>query len=491
MAKPVPVRVRIAPSPTGFLHIGTARTALFNWLFARKHGGSFIVRIEDTDAERSTPEFEQDILYGFRWLGLDWDEGPAVSVKGHETRDRGNFGPYRQSGRLDHYEKYLQQLLETRHAYHCFCAKEELEAQEASMKANGHPPRYSGKCRTLDAGTTARRLEAREKAVIRFRMPEEKISFHDLIRGSVSFDAALMGDIVIAKSVREPLYNFANVVDDFEMKISHVIRGEDHLANTAKQIMVAEALHIPLPQFAHLPLILNPDRSKMSKRFAATALREYREAGYLPDALINFMALLGWHPTHDTELMTRDELIREFELERVQKGGAVFNLDKLDWLNNQYIRRTENEALHDILNAMTPLPQTLPRERVLKLIGLTKERLRRIADFLPQTDFFFALPEYAETLLNWKQTPPQTTRENLEAARETLSTMRDADFTRIKLEEALQLLARARGRGEVLWPLRVALSGKDASPGPFEIMEVLGKEETLKRIEKAIEKLER
>src|SRR3989338_1267749 len=292
------IRVRIAPSPTGFLHIGTARTALFNWLFAKKEGGLFVLRVEDTDLERSDSKYERDIIENLEWLGLVWDEGPLAAPENkigelpfssQSPKYKGDFGPYRQSERLDVYEKHLKKLLDENLAYYCYCSKEELEAERQSMLAQGLPPRYSGKCR-------AKPKSGENLQLIRFKVSEAKLSFTDLIRGKIAFDTSLIGDIAIAKDLKSPLYNFAVVIDDYEMKISHVIRGEDHIANTPKQILLQKALGFSLPQYAHLPLILDSDRSKMSKRYLATSIKDYRDQGYLPEALVNFMALLGWHP---------------------------------------------------------------------------------------------------------------------------------------------------------------------------------------------------
>lgn len=466
-AKQKEVRVRLAPSPTGFLHVGTARTALFNWLFARHHGGKFVLRIEDTDLERSEKRFEKDILDGLKWLGLDWDEGPV-----------------RQTDRLDVYEGYLEKLLEIGRAYFCFCTKEELDAERERQQVNGIAPRYNGKCSKLSPEESAQRLAVKAPAVIRFRIPEKVVTFHDIIRGEVSFDGTLIGDVVIAKNVRAPLYNFAVVVDDADMEISHVIRGEEHLANTPRQIFIQEALGFPRPEYAHLPLILNPDRSKMSKRFSATAIQEYKDRGYLPGALINFIALLGWHPKDDREIFPdMEELAKEFELERVQKAGAVFNVEKLDWLNAQYIKKIPARGLVKFLGLK-------PSEDNLKIIELTRERMKKLSDFKELAGFFLELPDYDPKILVWKKTTKTDTLANLRKAEEILGAAKKSDFTMANLEKVLMPVAEERGRGEFLWPLRAALSGQEASPGPFEILDALGQKESLRRIAIAIERLE-
>ncbi|HEY4499861.1 MAG TPA: glutamate--tRNA ligase [Candidatus Paceibacterota bacterium] len=464
------VRVRIAPSPTGFLHIGTARTALFNYLFAKHQGGTFILRIEDTDLERSEKRFETDIIQGLQWLGIIWNEGPDK-----------NSG-YRQSERLAIYRKYLQQLLTEQKAYYCACAKEELEQERKLQEAQKQPLRYSGKCRD-------RNIPAEQGHVIRFKIPEQKISFTDMIRGEISFETNLFGDLAIAKNLDTPLYNFAVVIDDQEMKISHVIRGEDHIANTPKQIALQEALGFKIPQYAHLPLILDPDRSKMSKRFSAVSIEEYKKQGYLPEALFNFIALLGWHPQDDQEILSPEKLIKMFDISRVQKAGAVFDMEKLKWMNQRYIQQLSNEELK--IRLQPYISDTTKKSPILeKIISLTKERLTLLSEFESINDLFFQLPEYETSLLIWKQTPKENILENLRKNSEFLKNISMQEFNKIGLERTIMPFAETNGRGEVLWPLRVALSGKDKSPGPFEIMDIIGKDETLRRVEIAIKKLE-
>ena len=477
------IRTRIAPSPTGHLHIGTARTALFNWFFARQNGGDFILRIEDTDLERSDKKFEKDIIESLKWLGLDWDEGPTIEAEIQNPKSKiqkyvGAYGPYRQSERLDSYEKYLHKLIDENLAYYCFCTKEQLEDDRQAMLTQGLAPKYSGRCRLLKPEEVEVKLKSGENHIIRFKMPETKITFKDLIRDSVTFDAGLMGDIAIAKDIKVPLYNFAVVIDDYEMEISHVIRGEDHLANTPKQIALQKALGFPHPHYGHLPLILDPDRSKMSKRYSATSIKEYRDQGFLPDALINFIALLGWHPKDDREILSRDVLVKEFDIDRIQKAGAVFDEEKLEWVNQQYLKRYDNKTLASLLKT-GGFVRGEPSERLLTgAIELTKERMKKLSDFPELAGFFFELSDYPSELLIWKDVSREKTLENLKALLEIIPDV-----------AAVMKLAEERGRGEVLWPLRAALSGKQASPGPLEIMEVLGKSETAKRIKNAINKL--
>lgn len=473
------VRVRMAPSPTGQLHIGTARTALFNWLFARKNKGVFVLRIEDTDTERSKKEFEQEIFEGFKWLGIDWDEGPS------ETGFSGKYGPYRQSERTTIYRKYLEQLLAEKKAYYCYCTKEELEAARNSMLTDGLPPKYNGHCRNLESAPTDRSAN-----LIRFVVSGEKVRFVDLIRGEVSFDSELFGDIVIAKSLDEPLYNFAVVVDDELMKISHVIRGEDHLSNTPKQILIQKALDFKVPVYAHLPLILAPDKSKLSKRYGETSLLLYREKGYLPEALLNFMVLLGWHPENDQEIFSVEELVQKFEMERVQKSGAVFNEDKLDWLNGNYIK---SKASVDLVELLWPEIEKrgiqTKKDFVLKIIETEKERLKTLADFFEMADFFFVLPEYEKELLIWKESNNEEAKQILQKIKDRLSEIPTEIFNKDHITPILEELSGEGGRGRFFWPFRVALSGKKGSPDPVTIAEILGKNEVLERLNFSIDKL--
>jgi glutamyl-tRNA synthetase len=485
------VRVRFAPSPTGLLHLGGARTTLFNWLFTKNQSGKFILRIEDTDVERSNPEYEKDIINGLKWLGLEWNEGPDVG---------GKFGPYRQSERLDFYEKYLKQLLGEHKAYYCFCSKEQLESDRQAMLAQGMAPKYSGRCRNLPPEEVKKRMEKGEPTVIRFRIPETEVDFNDIIRGKVKFNAGLMGDLIIAKNLKTPLYNFTATVDDFLMKITHVIRGEEHLPNTPKQILIQRALGFDEPKYAHLPLILAPDRSKLSKRYLETSLNDYKNQGYLPEAMINFLAYLGWHPKNEKEILPIEELVAEFDLKRVQKAGAVFNIEKLEWLNGQYIKKIPAENLAEKLKTFIPAPwnDEKNKEMLIKAISAEKERIKKLTDFKELADFFFELPKYDPRLLIWPR--PVSFLEgqvgdkgkilnNLKLLTEEINKIFKADFNKDNLEKTIMPLTEVWGRGELLWPLRVALSGKEASPGPYEIMEVLGKEESLRRLEIAIEKV--
>ena len=475
------VRVRFAPSPTGPLHIGGARTALFNYLFAKQQKGSFMLRIEDTDTQRSEQKWTDEILEQLHWLGIDWDEGPDID---------GAFGPYKQSQRLDIYKKYLEQLLEEKKAYYCFCAPEDLEAKRQDQISRGLAPKYDGRCRDLSDEIVKNNLDEGKKSVIRFKIENKKVAFHDLIRGDLEFDMGLMGDIVIAKNLEMPLFHFAVVVDDFLMQISHVIRGEEHVSNTPRQMLLQEALGFLHPIYAHIPLFLNPNKSKMSKRQGDVALKDYHDKGYLQEALINFMVLLGWNPGTEKELFSLNELIQEFSLEKVQKSGAVFNLQKLDYLNGYYIREKSPSSLTKLclpylaeFNAQQYSPKTLE-----KIIEAYKARLKKLSDIKDLTDFFFVEKlQYDKKILAWKEMGDREVKASLDHSAKTLSVAKK--FDKKSLEELLVAEAQkfnSKNRGYLLWPLRVALSGKEASASPFEIAEILGKERTLQRIQDTI-----
>ncbi|RJQ14014.1 glutamate--tRNA ligase [Candidatus Parcubacteria bacterium] len=491
------VRVRIAPSPTGFMHIGTARTALFNYLFAKKHGGKFILRIEDTDVSRSEKKYEKDIIDGLQWLGINWDEGVLIN---------GDYGPYRQSERLEIYESYIKSLLEKNHAYYCFCAQEELEAIKQDQMSRGERPHYPGRCSNLTKEEIQKNLKIEKDFIIRIRMPLKKVSFNDLIRGKVEFDTELIGDVAIAKSLNQPLYNLAVVIDDELMKVSHVIRGEEHISNTTIQLILCEYMEFDPPTYAHIPLILAQDRSKLSKRHGAVSVTEYRKEGYLPEAVVNFMVLLGWNPGTEQEFFTLDELIKTFDLLKVQKAGAIFNPDKLKWFNSHYIK---NKGVKELLNLCIPYfiqekilekttggfknPKTkeLVKESELeKIILLFKERMRVLSEITKLSEIFFIdLPNYDKNLLRWKELDFKTIKSNLLSIRKALEKEDSSYFNRDYLSSKLSEITKKQGVGETLWPLRVALSGLEASPGPYEIMDVIGKEKTIRRIDHAIDML--
>lgn len=462
------IRVRMAPSPTGPLHIGTARTTLFNYLFAKHEKGKFILRIEDTDLERSNAQFEKDIIDNLKWLGLQWDEGP-----------------FRQSERKASYTKYLDKLLKSGQAYFCFCTAQELEDKRQEQMSRGEAPKYNGKCRELSEKEVKKYLAEGKPSIIRFKTPSKKIVFLDLIRNKIEFDTSLIGDFALAKDLATPLYNFAVVVDDFEMKISHVIRGEDHIPNTPKQILIQEALGFPQPKYAHLPLILGPDKTKLSKRHGAVAIADYRQQGYLPEALINFMAFLGWNPGTEREIYALPSLVKEFSLDKVQKSGAIFNIKRLDYLNGFYLRQKSIDKLSELCQPY--LPKT-NKEVLKKIVALYQERLKKLSEIKELTDFFFQDIKYDKKLLSWKNMDDKTVSQSLDKLEKILDKIEKGKWTKERIEKALMPETEKMGdRGELLWPFRVALTGKEASAGPFEIAEILGKEKTLARLKQAKE----
>ena len=471
------VRTRFAPSPTGPLHMGNARTALFNYLFAKKEGGTFVLRIEDTDKERSLPEWEKDLLENLHWLGLEWDEGEG---KG------GPYTPYRQSERTGIYKQYLQQLLDQGKAYLCFCGEEELEVQRQEQMSRGVAPRYKGTCRGLSKEEQEKQLKAGKPAIIRLLVPEKTVVFRDLIRGEIRFDMGLVGDMVLAKDMETPLYNFTVVVDDYLMKITHVIRGEDHISNTPKQMVLEEALGFPHTiQYAHLPLILGEDRTKLSKRHGDNSVTRFRKEGYLPQAVVNFLALLGWNPGDEREVFSLENLVKEFSMEKVQKSNAVFNTQRLDWINGSYIRQKSPKDLAELLAPYLPGASL---DVIEKVVVLYQGRLKKLSEIGALADFFFKdMLEYPKEMLQWKQYSEKDTEKALGTVEQILSLIPEADWTKEVLGELLLREAEKKeDRGYLLWPMRVALCGKQASPGPFEVAEVLGKEKTLARIKNAI-----
>ncbi len=467
------VRVRFAPSPTGHLHVGGARTALYNWLFARHHGGTFFLRIEDTDVERSTEESVDAIIESIAWLGLEWDEGP-----------------YRQAARLSVYEEYAERLLTAGHAYRCFCTPEELEARRREALQVGRSPRYDGRCRDG-------RLESGKPFALRLRVGHEGVTVvDDLIHGEVGFDHAELDDFILVRSDGLPTYNFAVVIDDALMQVTHVIRGDDHLSNTPKQIQVYRALEFPLPRFAHIPLILGPDRTRLSKRHGADAVLAFRDLGYLPEAIVNYLVRLGW--SHgDQEIFSRDELIRYFDISRVGSTPAIFDQAKLDWLNAHYIREADPKRLVDLLVAFYRQAGISAESLEAKaadwsgtgkeetfgeaVIRTFRERAKTIAELAQSSQFLFDLPiEYdvqaAETYLQ-----PEAVK-NLREIRDRIQAM--SRFDASSLERIYRDFAAEKKikLGDVAQPTRVALTGRTVSPPVFHVMELVGRDLCLERL---------
>ncbi len=444
-----PIVTRIPPSPTGHLHIGTARTALFNYLFAKHHGGTMVFRSEDTDKARSTREFETEIVEGLKWLGLSWDNENIV----------------RQSERAPLYRTYLEKMIESGTAY--------LSEEESKN--------VPGQMVTL----------------VRLKNPNKVITFNDLVRGDITFDTTELGDIIIARNIDDALYHFTVVVDDFEMGVTHVLRGDDHISNTPRQILIQEAIGAPRPIYAHLPLILATDRSKMSKRHGAVSLGEYKKAGYTKEAILNYLALLGWNPGTDQELFTLEELVDTFDFHHIHKGGAVFDIKKFAWFNREYLNKLSEDDFRTYITEQFPerlsaLPQ-YSEELLTKVMPVIRERINTRAEFHELTaageyDYFFTTPTYETELLKWKNdTSVQDALPRLKKAIETLKTAEFGSTEAIKT--SLWPLAEELGKGEVLWPLRVALSGSAKSPDPFVLAFILGSTEALARIETACGKI--
>ena len=489
-------RVRIAPSPTGPLHIGTARTALFNYLHARHTDGTFILRLEDTDVARSSIAYEKDILDGLHWLGLRWDEGPEVAGEGA----RGPHAPYRQMERLPRYAAAAERLIAADMAYPCYCSPEELDAERKRLEALKLPPRYSGRCANLTPEQRAAFEAEGRRPALRFRVGEGTVVIDDIVRGRVEIDISnLGGDFVIVRADGTPLYHFTVVVDDAEMEITHVIRGEDHLSNTPKHVLLFRALGHDPPAFAHLPLILNPDRTKMSKRKSQTAIDDYRAEGFIPEALVNYLALLGWSTGSEEEVLSLEQLVERFDLTEVNKAGAVFDRERLEWLNGQWIRRLDPD---DLVERLRPFLEAdleagridrMPAEGELKaLLPVVQERLPRLGAVGDLVGFLWI--EELDT--NPAQLVPKrwdatTTAEALGAARATIAEVGRVSYEADELEPPLRVLAEERGwkAGDLFMAIRVAVTGRSATPPLFDTLVALGYERTLARLDRAIEAL--
>lgn len=482
------VRVRFAPSPTGHMHVGNARTALFNWLFARHMNGSFVLRIEDTDMERSTEESARGIIESMRWMGLDWDEGPEVG---------GEYGPYFQSQRLDIYKEAAQKLIEQGKAYYCYCTSEELAEKRERALAEGRPPGYDGKCRNLSEAERRQYEMQGVQPAVRFKVDEGIVAFDDIIRGSVKFDGDVLDDFVILKSDGVATYNFAVVIDDALMRITHVIRGEDHIPNTPKQILLYKALGYPIPRFAHIPMILGPDRARLSKRHGATSVEQYRELGIVREAFVNYLALLGWGYDDKQTFFSIDELIEKFTLERVSKNAAVFDPKKLEWMNGKYIRdfdldRVVEECLPYLIKANL-LDEDRIRDRmdwIKKVIASVWERLKYLSEVVDATRYFFTdeftYDEDAVQKVLRKEGVPSILDE-------LTSRFADIPWDEETVEKVFRGLADELGlkAKDVIQPARVALTGRTFSPGIFEVAVLLGKDTCIRRLVAAKELLEK
>jgi glutamyl-tRNA synthetase len=476
----VPPRVRFAPSPTGYLHVGGARTALFNWLYARRQGGTFVLRIEDTDVHRSSTDMVTGILDGLRWLGLDWDEGPEVG---------GPHVHYFQSQRLDRYRAVSARLVAEGHAYYCYCSQDRLREQREKAEARGEAWQYDRACLGLAPERIAQLEATAAPRVVRFKVPAANTAFDDAVHGRIEFDTRTIEDFVVLRSDDYPTYHLSVVVDDIDMQITHVIRGDDHISNTPKHVMLFEALAAPIPVFAHVPLILGADRKRLSKRHGATSVTEYQRQGYLADAMVNFLALLGWSPGDDREVMSADELVAAFSLEGISGGDAVFNTEKLDWMNAQYIAKLPVERLASAVvpfMADTGLPLPRSTEWFHRLLDLLRPRARRLVDFVE-----LARPYLVETV----EYEPQAVEKHLGAPNlgdhlaALAITLRTLDpFDEPHVEAAVRGTAAERGikAGALIHAVRVAATGRTASPGLFEVLVLLGREQTVQRIERLV-----
>jgi glutamyl-tRNA synthetase len=482
-------RVRFAPSPTGYLHLGGARTALFNWLLARRLGGSFVLRIEDTDVERSSADMVEGILDGLRWLGLDWDEGPLIG---------GAHGPYFQSERLDRYRAFAERLVARGSAYYCYCTPEELKAKRELVDASGRGAagpagiawKYDRTCSRLSIDEIAARERDHVPRAIRFRVPDDATGFVDLVHGAIAFEGSNIEDFVILRSDGHPTYHLSVVSDDLDMAITHVVRGDDHISNTPKQIMLYRAAGVEPPSFAHVPLILGPDKKNLSKRHGATSVMEYARQGYLPEAMVNFLALLGWSPGTDRELFSRQELVEAFTLEGINRSGAVFNAEKLDWFNQQHIARL---APDELARRVRPLLETagLWHSEYLDdrhawffaVLELLKPRAKRLDDFAAQGRFFFADDvEYDQTAVD-KHVRSAGMEAHLALMDKELGEL--PTFDPASIEVAVRSLAGRRGvkAGSLIHALRVAVTGHAVSPGLFEVLALVGRERVHARLE--------
>jgi len=470
-------RVRFAPSPTGYLHVGGARTALFNWLFARRHGGVFVLRIEDTDVERSSDEMVDGILDGLRWLGLEWDEGPKIG---------GPRAPYFQSQRLDRYRAIAERLVADGHAYYCYCTPEELKARRDTV---GDTWKYDRACCALGADEIAARERDRRPRAIRFRVPEGAAGFDDLVHGPIAFDGANIEDFVLLRSDGHPTYQLSVVADDVEMGMTHVVRGDDHISNTPKQVLLYRALGAPLPLFAHVPLILGPDKKRLSKRHGATSVMEYARLGYLPEAMVNFLALLGWSPGADREVFSRDDLVAAFTLEGISGGHAVFNPEKLDWFNQQHLARLAPDELARRIRPSLDAAglwsdEYLGRRHAwfFSVLELLKPRARRLDDFAAQGRFFFTDAIDMDEAAAAKHLRVGGIADHLTALDAAFAAL--AEFDAVSIEAALRATADARGvkAATLIHAVRVAITGKTVSPGLFDVLALVGRERVHARL---------
>ena len=477
------MRVRFAPSPTGYLHIGGARTALFNWLYARRHGGTFVLRIEDTDAERSSWDMVTGIVDGLHWLGLDWDEGPDVG---------GPHAPYFQSQRLDRHRAMAETLVANGRAYYCYCSPELIQQKREAAEAQGGGWMYDRACAALSADAQAALQAAGTPRAIRFRVPDGETRFEDRVHGAIAFDNTNIEDFVILRSDRQPTYHLSVVADDIDMRISDVIRGDDHISNTPKHVLLFTVFGQPPPRFAHVPLILGPDKKRLSKRHGATSVMEYHRLGYLPEAMVNVLALLGWSPGDDRELFTREELIAAFALDGISGGNAVFNPEKLEWFNQQHIMRL---PIEDLAARVQPLLEasglwrdsfeSTERAWLLRLLELFRPRIKRLPQFVEDARPFLEAEVAFDEAAVKKHLSVAGMRAHIEELARAFA--HAAPFDPATLEAALRSTAEARGvkAAALIHATRVAVTGRAVSPGLFEVLELLGSTRVRTRLDRA------
>jgi nondiscriminating glutamyl-tRNA synthetase len=491
------VRVRFAPSPTGSIHIGNLRTALFAWLLARKERGKFIVRVEDTDRKRLEEDSTKKIFEALAWVNLDIDEGVYLNEQ-LKIVQKGDLGPYIQSERLDIYKKYIEELLEKGNAYYCFCSAERLQEVRHQQQVSKQPIMYDRKCRGLSSKEVQTKIQNGEKYVIRMKVPEnEIIEFKDEVFGKISVKSEIVDDQVLIKADGFPTYHFAVVVDDHLMEISHIFRGEEWISSTPKHILLYKFFGWEAPIFVHLPSVLGEDKKKLSKRVGAVSVKEFKNKGYQPEALVNFLALLGWNPKTEQEIFTRGDLIEKFNIDGLHKSGAIFSYQKLDWMNKEYLKTMFIDDFKE--KVLEFLPEGL-KERAIKnedvfekVLPIIKERIEKLGDITKmveagELDYYFNQPEYEKEKLMWKdESDLKKTKEHLEKV--FVFVYEIDDFTVENLKTKIWDYATEQGRGFVLWPMRYALSGKDKSPDPFVLAEVLGKEGTISRLQYAIKKI--
>lgn len=472
-------RSRFAPSPTGYLHIGNARTAILNWLFARHTGGKFILRIEDTDRERSLPEYEREIIDNLHWLGVEWDEGPESG---------GDYGPYRQSERFDIYREYVKELLKEGRAFECWCTEEELREERQKALSEGRPPGYSGKCRRITGTLRRRYMVENRKPAIRFRVDPQLIHFNDRVRGEVVFDSGNFGDFVILRSDGTAAYNFAVVIDDALMKITHIIRGDDHISNTPRQILLYKAMNLNQPEFAHIPMILGKDRQRLSKRHGAVSVNYYKEEGYLPEAMVNYLSLLSWSSETGNEILSRDRLIEEFDFNRISKSPAVFDEEKLNWMNGYYIRKAAIRRL-----VLLSLPYLKKKgyeiesyETLEKMVEAVRNNISHLSEIEQYLKIFFE----KEVVISGESHRRILKQDSVKAVmRQFLIELEQVDqINRSNFSDIMRTVQRKTGvKGKELWmPMRIALTGRSEGPELPRIAEIFGKEKCFSRISYAL-----